>query len=96
MGFKVKLTEVHPSLTEDRVLAACSRTIMDGENIGFCVACGEEAHGVEPHGVEPDAEMYECQACMRHRVFGAEWILRGEMYHANSPHSHDCCCPRCL
>lgn len=40
------------------------------DNLGFCLACGAEAHGVEP-----DARGYECEACGAAKVFGAEEIL---------------------
>ena len=40
------------------------------DGTGFCLACGDQASGVEP-----DARNYECQACGRNRVFGAEEIL---------------------
>lgn len=39
----------------------------EDECIGVCLACGEYQDGVEP-----DAEDYRCEACGRHRVFGAE------------------------
>ena len=39
-------------------------------DIGFCLACGEEAYGVEP-----DAIHYECENCGADEVFGAEEIL---------------------
>lgn len=40
------------------------------DNLGFCIACGEEAFGVEP-----DARNYECEACGESKVFGAEELL---------------------
>ena len=40
------------------------------DNLGFCLACGEEAYDVEP-----DADGYECENCGESRVFGAEEIL---------------------
>lgn len=40
------------------------------DNIGICTACGEETTGVEP-----DAEHYECEACHKHEVFGAEQLM---------------------
>ena len=39
-------------------------------NIGFCLACGEENDSVEP-----DARNYECDVCGEDKVFGAEEIL---------------------
>lgn len=40
------------------------------DNIGFCLACGEEQDGCEP-----DARKYECEVCGQNRVYGAEEIL---------------------
>ena len=37
---------------------------------GFCLACGEEQHGVEP-----DAARLECECCSEHEVYGAEQCL---------------------
>lgn len=39
-------------------------------NLGFCLACGEEAFGVEP-----DARRYPCVACGQRAVYGAEELL---------------------
>jgi len=52
--------------TMDQVMEACE----SDDNIGFCLACGEEAYGVEP-----DARHYKCESCGELRVFGAEEIL---------------------
>lgn len=40
------------------------------ENLGFCLACGEQQEGCEP-----DARGYECEACGENQVYGAEEIL---------------------
>lgn len=40
------------------------------DNLGFCLACGEEAYGVEP-----DARRYVCESCDKHQVYGAEELL---------------------
>lgn len=40
------------------------------ENVGFCIACGEEADCVEP-----DARGYTCESCGRPSVYGAQEIL---------------------
>jgi len=53
-------------LTLDRVIQA----VESDEYIGFCVACGAEAYGVEP-----DARKYECEACGKPKVYGAEELL---------------------
>ena len=52
-----------PKLDLDRIIAACE----SGDDIGFCIACGEEAHGVEP-----DMRRGECESCGEKKVFGAE------------------------
>jgi predicted RNA-binding Zn-ribbon protein involved in translation (DUF1610 family) len=44
--------------------------VESGESLGFCLACGAEAHGVEP-----DARKYLCENCGERRVFGAEELL---------------------
>jgi predicted RNA-binding Zn-ribbon protein involved in translation (DUF1610 family) len=41
-----------------------------GDSLGFCLACGTEAHGVEP-----DAREYECEHCGEKKVYGAEELL---------------------
>lgn len=40
------------------------------DNLGFCLACGEEAYSVEP-----DARGYECESCGASQVYGAEELL---------------------
>lgn len=40
------------------------------DGTGFCLACGHEHDGVEP-----DARGYECEACGRNKVYGAEELL---------------------
>ena len=40
------------------------------DNMGLCIACGEEAYGVEP-----DARQYECESCGQRKVFGLEELL---------------------
>jgi hypothetical protein len=52
--------------TLEQIMAA----VEADDNLGFCVACGEMAHGVEP-----DAEGYECESCGASAVFGAEELL---------------------
>jgi hypothetical protein len=37
------------------------------DNLGFCVACGEEADSCEP-----DARRYKCEHCGKKLVYGAE------------------------
>ena len=58
--------EIHPSITEDRLL----KMLGEDDMRGFCLACGEDADGVEP-----DAERYKCEACGAKTVYGAEQLL---------------------
>ena len=53
-------------LNIDRVMQAAE----SDESIGFCLECGEEAHGVEP-----DARGYKCESCGAQAVSGAEEII---------------------
>ena len=53
-------------LTIDRVMEA----VEEDDNLGFCLACGEEAYGVEP-----DARKYECESCGAAKVYGAQELL---------------------
>lgn len=53
-----------PRPTIEEVTAAVDK------NVGFCIMCGNEAHGVEP-----DARNYKCESCGAEQVFGAEQIL---------------------
>ena len=46
------------------------QAVEQDDNIGICQACGEETSGVEP-----DAEKYECEACGKNQVYGAEQLL---------------------
>ena len=58
--------KIHPSVTIERVMEA----VEQDDYLGFCVFCGEEAQGVEP-----DARKYECEACEKKGVYGAEELL---------------------
>lgn len=58
--------KIHPNVTQAAVIDA----IQQGDNLGFCVSCGEEASGVEP-----DARRYECESCGKKSVYGAEELL---------------------
>ena len=62
--------KIHPDVTVDRVMEACERYMTTLDNPGFCIACGEEADGCEP-----DARGYECEACGKRKVYGAEELL---------------------
>lgn len=61
---------IHPSITADRVMEAIERSMTSLDNPGFCLACGADADGCEP-----DARGYDCEACEKPRVFGAEELL---------------------
>jgi len=50
----------------DQIMAA----VEEDDNLGFCLACGEEAYGVEP-----DARKYECEGCGERKVYGAQELL---------------------
>lgn len=63
---KIDGIQVHESLTMDEVCNACEAD----DNIGFCIACGEQCDGVEP-----DARKYECESCGANAVYGSEEIL---------------------
>ena len=60
--------KVHPSITVDRIVAACERRMSSLDDPGFCIACGEEFES----GIEPDAHGYECEACGEPAVYGCE------------------------
>jgi len=63
---EVLALKIHKSITQDAVIAAAR----EDDLLGFCVACGEEAHGVEP-----DARRYTCESCGQPSVYGAEELL---------------------
>lgn len=45
----------------------------NGDSLGFCLACGDDAYGCEP-----DAEKYECESCGKRMRYGIEQLmLRG-------------------
>jgi len=57
-------------LTIETIIKGAEETMCGLENIGFCLACGEQADGCEP-----DARNYECESCGASMVFGAEEIV---------------------
>ena len=59
--------KMHESLTPERIITAAEASFTGLDDIGFCIACGAEAHGVEP-----DARRYTCEACGEKAVYGAE------------------------
>ena len=62
--------KLHPSITEDRIIAAVESQIFDLEDPGFCIRCGEDAFNV--------ASGYPCEACGHKTVYGAQEL----MFHA--------------
>jgi hypothetical protein len=63
----IKSAYWHPSVTEDRILAAVERR---QSNPGFCLACGDDAYDVEP-----DARRSVCETCGARQVYSAEELL---------------------
>lgn len=50
--------------------------LMDEEQEGFCLACGD-IH----EGIEPDARRYTCESCGADKVYGAaELVLMGLVF----------------
>lgn len=43
---------------------------MNGENEGFCLACGQVQPAVEPDGIQ-----YLCHSCGAHKVYGSEELV---------------------
>jgi hypothetical protein len=60
----------HSSLTDERILVAAERQMLSLDDPGFCLACGNEAHGVEP-----DARCYTCESCGEKQVYGAQELV---------------------
>jgi hypothetical protein len=58
-------TQFKPVLSEDEYRAT------HDDNVGFCLACGQETVG----GVEPDARQYTCESCGQPKVYGLEELL---------------------
>jgi hypothetical protein len=61
---------LHPNITVDRVAGAVERRMTSLDDPGFCIACGNEQGGCEP-----DARRYQCEACGKHAVYGADELL---------------------
>lgn len=57
-------------LTIEQIMDGVERSSVGTDNVGFCIECGKEADGCEP-----DARKYECEACGKHAVYGAEELL---------------------
>jgi Zn finger protein HypA/HybF involved in hydrogenase expression len=67
---KTGLQQFKPALSD------LQRVIEEDGNNGFCLACGEEQHGIEP-----DARTSRCESCGAYKVFGAEELLIMGLYH---------------
>jgi len=64
------ISKPHPAVTLDRVMEAVLANNFGLDNIGICVACGEDQDGCEP-----DACGYTCESCNSKAVYGAEELL---------------------
>lgn len=67
---------IHPSITEDRVVAAAMRRMNSLDNPGFCIFCGAASHDCEP-----DMEKAKCESCGHNTRYGAEQLVIMNMYH---------------
>jgi hypothetical protein len=54
----------------DRIIDGAQRQMFGTDNVGFCLACKEEADGCEP-----DAREYDSSPCGEREVYGASEIL---------------------
>jgi hypothetical protein len=63
-------THWHESLTDERVVEAMRRSMLTLDDLGFCLNCGAEAHGVEP-----DARRTERESCGERQVYGAQELF---------------------
>ena len=66
----MKKSDLHKTITADRVADAVTRRMASLDNPGFCTCCGAEADACEP-----DAEAYECEACGEPGVYGADELF---------------------
>ena len=62
--------KIHKTVTIDRIIATIEHNNLSLENVGICLACGEDNDSCEP-----DARNYECESCGSRQVFGAEELL---------------------
>jgi hypothetical protein len=60
----------HASLTDERIMDAAERQMIDLDNPGFCLACGNEQGGCEP-----DARRIRCEVCGENKVYGAQELM---------------------
>lgn len=61
---------IHEDITEERVLEAAQRQMVDLEDPGFCIGCGFEAGNCEP-----DARKNPCESCGAPLVYGAQELM---------------------
>jgi predicted RNA-binding Zn-ribbon protein involved in translation (DUF1610 family) len=66
----MKREKWHPKVTDEAITEAMERRHKTLDDPGFCLACGNEVHGVEP-----DARRYLCEACGERQVYGIEELL---------------------
>ena len=59
-----------PKHTPDEILEMAEASMMDLENLGICIACGEEHYNCEP-----DARKYKCEECGEMKVYGLEELV---------------------
>jgi DNA-directed RNA polymerase subunit RPC12/RpoP len=58
------------TLCQDRILELAQQQMFGTEDVGMCLECGHEQHGVEP-----DARDYACQQCGTKAIFGAQELM---------------------
>lgn len=64
------MTQIHESITIERITPLAESQMFGLENPGVCLACGAERDGCEP-----DAHNYECYECGQHKVMGATDLM---------------------
>ena len=67
---KIDYIKIMPFPLRGIILDSAIEACQEDDNLGFCLACGDEAYGVEP-----DARRYTCESCDQPAVYGAEEIL---------------------
>ena len=67
---KINYVARMPFALRGTILDSAMQASIADDNLGFCLACGDEAYGVEP-----DARRYTCESCEEPAVYGTEEIL---------------------